>query len=225
MWQTDFITCLLLHQPTLSKIQPITFQSKFFIILFIWIIVVYYFCEFFINMSFFDFRSTLEVMKEEFKRSHEICMEILDGKANWDKLFETPNFFAKYKHFIVLEVSIFWAIERKHMVQSQSQPQSKRMKTYLYVFNFFKVSSNSEQDQLDWHGLVESKIRHLISNLEKEPSHVQPHIWPRDYPSQIEGQVKLHIILPYFFKSFFLTKFIIFILFSGETLLLLVYWT
>jgi poly(A) polymerase len=58
-------------------------------------------------MSFFDFRSTLEVMKEEFKRSHEICMEILDGKANWDKLFETPNFFAKYKHFIVLEVSIF----------------------------------------------------------------------------------------------------------------------
>lgn len=43
-------------------------------------------------------------MKEEFKRSHEICLEILDGKADWEKLFETPNFFAKYKHFIVLEV-------------------------------------------------------------------------------------------------------------------------
>ena len=45
------------------------------------------------------------------------------GKCGWDKLFEPPNFFAKYRHFIVLE-----------------------------------ASSGCEEDQLQWEGLVESKV-------------------------------------------------------------------
>ena len=79
------------------------------------------------NSTFNVSRSTLEVMKEEFRLSLAICEEIVGGKATWDKLFETPNFFAKYRHFIVLE-----------------------------------VSSKSEEDHLEWYGLVESKIRHLV---------------------------------------------------------------
>ena len=67
-------------------------------------------------------------MKEEFRLSLAICEEIVSGKATWDKLFETPNFFAKYRHFIVLE-----------------------------------VSSKTEEDHLEWYGLVESKIRHLVN--------------------------------------------------------------
>ena len=66
-------------------------------------------------------------MKEEFRQSLAICEEIVTGKATWDKLFETPNFFAKYRHFIVLE-----------------------------------VASKTEEDHLEWYGLVESKIRHLV---------------------------------------------------------------
>ena len=50
------------------------------------------------------------------------------GKCGWERLFEAPNFFSRYKHFIML-----------------------------------MASSASDQDQLQWCGLVESKIRHLIS--------------------------------------------------------------
>ena len=41
-------------------------------------------------------RFTFEVMKEEFRISLGICQEIFDGKASWDKLFETTNSFKKY---------------------------------------------------------------------------------------------------------------------------------
>lgn len=107
------------------------------------------------NSTFNVSRSTLEVMKEEFRLSLAICEEIVSGKATWDKLFETPNFFGKYRHFIVLE-----------------------------------VSSKTEEDHLEWYGLVESKIRHLILNLERESIELA-HIWPKPYPSQVEGQEKL----------------------------------
>lgn len=52
------------------------------------------------------------------------------GKATWDKLFEPPNFFGKYKHYIVL-----------------------------------LARSLTAEDQLEWCGLVESKIRHLIGKV------------------------------------------------------------
>ena len=107
------------------------------------------------NSTFNVSNSTLNVMKEEFKLSLAICDEIVTGKATWAKLFEAPNFFAKYRHFIVLE-----------------------------------VSSKSEDDQLEWYGLVESKIRHLILSLERECIELA-HIWPKPYPSQVEGQEKL----------------------------------
>lgn len=68
-------------------------------------------------------------MQEAFESGLSITEEIIMGKATWDKLFEPPNFFCKYKHYIVL-----------------------------------LASSSSAEDQLEWCGLVESKIRHLIGN-------------------------------------------------------------
>jgi len=106
------------------------------------------------NSTFNVCASTLEVMKEEFKQSLDICEEIMQGKATWDKLFEPPNFFAKYKHYIVLN-----------------------------------AYSNSEEDQLEWHGFVESKVRHLILNLEREAIGLA-HVWPKAYPSLEEGREK-----------------------------------
>ena len=78
----------------------------------------------------------------------------LQGKATWDKLFESPNFFGKYRHFIVLE-----------------------------------ASATTEEDQLEWYGLVESKVRHLILNLEREAIDLA-HVWPKTYPSLEEGREK-----------------------------------
>lgn len=37
-------------------------------------------------------------MQEEFKQGLAITEEIMVGKATWDKLFEPPNFFGKYKY-------------------------------------------------------------------------------------------------------------------------------
>jgi len=107
------------------------------------------------NSTYNVSNSTLRVMQEEFKASLAICEDILSNKAGWDKLFEPPNFFNKYRHFIVLE-----------------------------------ASSSNEEDQLQWVGLVESKVRHLVCNLEREAINLA-HIWPRTYSSLAEGQEKI----------------------------------
>jgi len=107
------------------------------------------------NSTFNVSNSTLKVMQGEFEASMKICEEIIDGKAQWDRLFEAPNFFCKYRHFIVLE-----------------------------------ASSISEEDQLTWEGLVESKVRHLVANLEREAISLA-HVWPKNYRSLVEGCDKI----------------------------------
>ncbi|TRY72511.1 hypothetical protein TCAL_01064 [Tigriopus californicus] len=108
------------------------------------------------NSTYNVCKSTLEVMRKEFEQSLIICEDVVQGKVGWAKLFETPNFFAKYRHFIVLE-----------------------------------ASSDTEEDQLQWQGLVESKVRHLINNLERETNITLAHVWPRPYPSLEENREKL----------------------------------
>jgi len=107
------------------------------------------------NSTFNVSNSTLKVMQAEFQSSLTVCEEILAGKATWEKIFEPPNFFCKYRHFIVLE-----------------------------------ASSNTEEDQLTWEGLVESKVRHLVANLEREAISLA-HVWPKSYRSLVEGCEKV----------------------------------
>ncbi|TSP57635.1 Poly(A) polymerase alpha [Bagarius yarrelli] len=57
--------------------------------------------------------STRNVMVEEFKQGLAIMDEILQNKADWAKLFEAPNFFQKYKHYIVLLASA--PTEKQHL--------------------------------------------------------------------------------------------------------------
>lgn len=56
------------------------------------------------NSTFNVSNSTLTVMMEEVKNGLSLTEEIMRGKLSWDKLFEEPPFFLKYKHFIVLLV-------------------------------------------------------------------------------------------------------------------------
>lgn len=95
------------------------------------------------NSTFNVSISTRTVMQEEFKQGLELTEDIVIGKTTWDKLFEAPNFFAKYKHFIVL-----------------------------------LATSACAEDQLEWCGLIESKVRHLIMTLERNMhiklAHVNP---------------------------------------------------
>ena len=41
--------------------------------------------------------------------------------------------------------------------------------------------------QLEWYGLVESKVRHLVGNLEREAIDLA-HVWPKTYPSLEPGK-------------------------------------
>lgn len=95
------------------------------------------------NSTFNVSISTSKVIQNSFKEGMEITDEIMLGKSDWDKLFQPPNFFTKYRHFIVL-----------------------------------LVSSSTADDHLEWCGLIESKIRILIGNLERNQhinlAHVNP---------------------------------------------------
>ncbi|KAK0170126.1 hypothetical protein PV328_010726 [Microctonus aethiopoides] len=57
------------------------------------------------NSTFNVSISTRTIMQEAFETGLAITEEIIMGKATWDKLFEPPNFFSKYKHYIVLLAS------------------------------------------------------------------------------------------------------------------------
>lgn len=64
----------------------------------------------------------------------------------------------------------------------------------LVFFSFFKQSyfccrhyialityATSEADHLEWSGMVESKIRHLIGSLERNQHIRLAHIWPNSF--------------------------------------------
>ncbi|XP_053694071.1 poly(A) polymerase type 3-like [Sabethes cyaneus] len=113
------------------------------------------------NSTFNVSSSTRKVMLNEFNRGMQITDEIMLSKAGWDKLFEAPSFFFKYRHFIVL-----------------------------------LVTSNNADDHLEWCGLVESKIRYLILNLERNLHINLAHVNPKCFeqhehtPKGTNGEVK-----------------------------------
>ncbi|XP_017293457.1 poly(A) polymerase gamma isoform X2 [Kryptolebias marmoratus] len=96
--------------------------------------------------------STRTIMTEEFKHGLSVTDEILQGKAEWSKLFEPPNFFQKYKHYIVLT-----------------------------------ASASTEENHLEWIGLVESKIRVLVGNLERNEFITLAHVNPQSFPGSKEN--------------------------------------
>ncbi|XP_072293259.1 poly(A) polymerase gamma [Eucyclogobius newberryi] len=97
--------------------------------------------------------STRTIMSEEFKYGLSVTDEILQGKTEWSKLFEPPNFFQKYKHYIVLS-----------------------------------ASASTEDNHLEWIGLVESKIRVLVGNLERNEYINLAHVNPQSFPGSKENR-------------------------------------
>jgi poly(A) polymerase len=107
------------------------------------------------NSTFNVSISTSKVIQNEFKEGMEVTDEIMLGKADWDKLFHPPNFFTKYRHFIVL-----------------------------------LVSSATADDHLEWCGLIESKIRILIGNLERNQHINLAHVNPKCFEKSTGTQKK-----------------------------------
>ncbi|XP_022230285.2 poly(A) polymerase beta [Drosophila obscura] len=98
------------------------------------------------NSTFNVSESTKKVMLTEFTRGMNITDEIMLGRASWERLFEAPSFFYRYRHFIVL-----------------------------------LVNSQTADDHLEWCGLVESKVRLLIGNLERNPHIALAHVNPKGF--------------------------------------------
>lgn len=96
------------------------------------------------NSTFNVSESTKKVILTEFNRGMNITDEIMLGRIPWDRLFEAPSFFYRYRHFIVL-----------------------------------LVNSQTADDHLEWCGLVESKVRLLIGNLERNPHIALAHVNPK----------------------------------------------
>lgn len=117
------------------------------------------------NSTFNVSSSTSKVIQNAFINGMEITDEIVLGTAQWDKLFQPPNFFLKYRHFIVL-----------------------------------LVSSATADDHLEWCGLIESKIRILIGNLERNQhinlAHVNPKCFEKSTGNAKKDKDKAPIISP-----------------------------
>ncbi|BET00459.1 polymerase [Nesidiocoris tenuis] len=106
------------------------------------------------NSTFNVSTSTRTIMQNAFNEGLAITDDILLGKLSWEKLFEIPIFFTKYKHFIVLI-----------------------------------ASSANQEEHLEWCGLIESKVRHLVGNLERNQHIMLAHVNPENYsapPSDAE---------------------------------------
>ncbi|EDW74821.2 uncharacterized protein Dwil_GK15696 [Drosophila willistoni] len=96
------------------------------------------------NSTFNVSESTKKVILTEFNRGMNITDEIMLGRVPWERLFEAPSFFYRYRHFIVL-----------------------------------LVNSQTADDHLEWCGLVESKVRLLIGNLERNAHIALAHVNPK----------------------------------------------
>ncbi|TSK22701.1 Poly(A) polymerase gamma [Bagarius yarrelli] len=112
--------------------------------------------------------STRTIMSEEFKYGLTVTDEILLGKAEWSKLFEPPNFFQKYKHYIVLT-----------------------------------ASASTEENHLEWVGLVESKIRVLVGNLERNEYITLAHVNPQSFPWSKESRNENEFVSMWFIGIIF----------------------
>ncbi|CAB3232636.1 unnamed protein product [Arctia plantaginis] len=100
------------------------------------------------NSAFNVSATTLKIITEQLTIGLTVTEATRAGKCGWERLFEAPNFFSQYTHFLVLI-----------------------------------ASSATADDQLQWCGLVESKIRHLIMALEKKPYITIAHVNPKRYSS------------------------------------------
>ncbi|KAG8177053.1 hypothetical protein JTE90_024940 [Oedothorax gibbosus] len=98
------------------------------------------------NSTFNVSYSTRTILNDSFKAGLTVLDEVLNGKSSWSKLFQPANFFAMYKHFIVLT-----------------------------------ATAPTKKEHLEWYGLVESKIRILITHLERHPSIKLAHVHPQTY--------------------------------------------
>lgn len=130
------------------------------------------------NSTFNVSSSTRKVMLMEFNRGMQITDDIMMGKQMWEKLFEAPSFFYRYvtaRLFVRLCTTKCAEIITTTVSWFCSPPLRYRH------FIVLLVTSSNADDHLEWCGLVESKIRYLIQNLERNQHINLAHVNPKCY--------------------------------------------
>jgi poly(A) polymerase len=109
------------------------------------------------NSTYNVTRSTLTVMKQEFRAGFDMTKDIFETELDptgsrsnddnpWRNLFQQPNFFSTYKHFLVLT-----------------------------------STARGEASFKEWSGLIEAKARILIQNLERNQYVLIAHVNPEPF--------------------------------------------
>ncbi|CAD5229806.1 unnamed protein product [Bursaphelenchus xylophilus] len=106
------------------------------------------------NSTYNVTKSTRQVLIHEFQEGLKLTLDIINGTAPWERLFEEVNFFSRYKHFLVL-----MCITENH------------------------------DDHVKFTGLVESKIRILISALERNAAVNIGHVNPKQYKPKADSGI------------------------------------
>eukprot|EP01099_Mayorella_cantabrigiensis_P005414 TRINITY_DN4332_c0_g1_i1.p1 TRINITY_DN4332_c0_g1~~TRINITY_DN4332_c0_g1_i1.p1 ORF type:complete len:701 (-),score=179.38 TRINITY_DN4332_c0_g1_i1:227-2275(-) len=104
------------------------------------------------NSTYNVSESTLQLMKEEFKRGMDTTWEIerhstkKERAVYWQKLFEKSNFFGRYKHYIEID-----------------------------------VMAETDHEHRKWLGWIESRLRLLILKLEQTPNVLYAQPFPKGF--------------------------------------------
>lgn len=72
------------------------------------------------NSTFNVSSSTRTILQEAFQNGLAITDEIFNGKGPWDKLFEAPNFFLKYRfvlfsHYSLIRINVYVCSNKKNI--------------------------------------------------------------------------------------------------------------
>ncbi|XP_071061465.1 poly(A) polymerase type 3-like [Pseudochaenichthys georgianus] len=128
------------------------------------------------NTAFNVTPSTLAIMKEEIQRGHTI--------ARWSQLFEKPNFLRKYvSKYVIICQNMNMCVLANTIYTFLNIDISKH-----YVL--LQATSATEEQHPAWVGLVESRVRHLVVDLERNVLVSRAHIKVQSYPERSTGNAR-----------------------------------
>ncbi len=109
-----------------------------------------------LNSTFNVTSSTLKLIQDKMARAHRLCKRIFDGEESWVTLFKVGK-----KRGIGAP---------GHRRFSDRPGLSLLFQTnhIFHEYDHFLVVIATANNYIQWFGLIESKIRHFLSNIEKE---------------------------------------------------------
>ncbi len=104
------------------------------------------------NSTFNVTSSTLKLIQEKMTRAQQLCNKIFNGEETWNTLFKV--------RVVALMSSFFLCFEGSYLLFQTNH--------IFDEYHHFLVVVATANNYIQWFGLIESKIRHFLNNIEKE---------------------------------------------------------